>query len=60
MVGTQGKTTTQLTPAGKARVRGKLLDVIADCEFVERGEPIEVVQVQGNRIVVRSVRDVAQ
>ena len=55
LVGSRGMTSTQLTPSGKARVEGHLLDVIADCELIERGTEIEIVEVQGNRVFVRPV-----
>ena len=51
----QGLATTQLTPSGKARIGNELIDVIADGEVIERGATIEVVEVRGNRVVVRSV-----
>jgi membrane-bound ClpP family serine protease len=51
----QGQTTTQLTPSGKARIGNELIDVIADGEVIELGATIEVVEVRGNRVVVRSV-----
>ena len=54
-VGTRGTTATQLTPSGKARFGEMLLDVITDGEVVERGRQIEVVEVRGNRVVVRAV-----
>ena len=55
LVGSRGMTSTQLTPSGKARVEGHLLDVIADCEVIERGTEIEIVEVHGNRVFVRAV-----
>jgi membrane-bound serine protease (ClpP class) len=55
LVGSRGITSTQLTPSGKARVDGHLLDVIADCEIIERGAKIEIVEVHGNRVFVRAV-----
>ena len=55
LVGSRGMTSTQLTPSGKARVKGHLLDVIADCELIERGTEIEIVEVHGNRVFVRPV-----
>jgi membrane-bound serine protease (ClpP class) len=54
-VGSRGTTTTQLTPAGKARFGDMLVDVIADGEVIAPGTKIEVVEVQGNRVVVRAV-----
>ncbi len=55
LVGTQGTTTTQLTPGGKARFGDPLVDVIADGEVIGRGATIEVVKVQGSRVLVREV-----
>jgi membrane-bound ClpP family serine protease len=56
LLGHQGQATTQLTPSGKARFGGELVDVIADGEVIDRGAQVVVVAVQGNRVVVRSAR----
>jgi membrane-bound ClpP family serine protease len=53
--GQRGTATTQLTPGGKARFGDMLVDVIADGEVIERGAKIEVVKVQGNRVLVKEV-----
>ena len=55
LVGRQGTTTTQLTPGGKARIGDMLVNVIADGEVIDRGAKIEVVKVQGNRVIVKEV-----
>jgi membrane-bound serine protease (ClpP class) len=52
-LGTQGVAATTLRPAGLARIAGARVDVVTDGEYVEVGEPVEVVRVDGNRIVVR-------
>lgn len=54
-VGNRGTTTTQLTPSGKARFGDMLVDVITDGEVIQRGAQIEVVEVQGNRVIVKAV-----
>jgi membrane-bound serine protease (ClpP class) len=54
LLGHEGVATTQLTPSGKARFGGQLVDVIADGEVIGRGAQVEVIEVQGNRVVVRS------
>jgi len=56
LVGVRGTATTQLTPGGKARFGNRLVDVMAEGELIERGAAIEVVEVHGNRVVVREVR----
>ena len=55
LLGTQGTTTTQLTPGGKARFGDLLVDVIADGEVIGRGATIEVVDVRGSRVLVKEV-----
>jgi membrane-bound serine protease (ClpP class) len=55
LVGTRGTTTTQLTFSGKARFGDVLVDVIADGEVIGRGATVEVVKVQGSRVLVREV-----
>jgi len=55
LLGATGETVTILRPAGKARIDGKLLDVVSDGPFVEEGRTVSVVQVQKNRIVVREI-----
>lgn len=54
LVGKSGTAITQLTPSGKARFEGRLVDVIADGEVIARGDSIVVTEVHGNRVVVRS------
>ncbi|MEN6457878.1 MAG: NfeD family protein [Thermoguttaceae bacterium] len=55
LIGARGFTTTQLTPSGKARFGDALVDVLADGEVIGRGATVEVIKVQGNRILVREV-----
>jgi membrane-bound ClpP family serine protease len=55
LAGKRGMTMTQLTPSGKAQFGDELVDVIADGELIERGTPVHVVEVIGNRVVVRRV-----
>ncbi len=58
-IGALGTTTTPLIPAGKARFDDELLDVIADGETIPRATPVEIVEVHGNRIVVRATQEKA-
>jgi membrane-bound serine protease (ClpP class) len=55
LLGCQGVTTTPLLPSGKARINEEIVDVIADGEVVERNQPVRVVEVRGNRVLVRQV-----
>jgi membrane-bound serine protease (ClpP class) len=43
---------TALRPAGKARIAGKLVDVVTQGDFLEKDDRIVVLRVEGNRIVV--------
>lgn len=56
LVGETGRTTTVLKPTGKARFGDLLIDVTADGFFIEADRLIEVVDVQGNKVVVKSVK----
>jgi membrane-bound serine protease (ClpP class) len=55
-LGKRGTTTSPLRPAGVADFEGERVDVVSRGEYIEAGEPIEVVRIEGNRIVVRRVR----
>ena len=58
-VGEIGVATTSLRPAGKARVGGKLLDVVAEGDFVEAGTSVVVVKKRGLQTVVRRTEESA-
>lgn len=53
--GEEGVTIGPLRPAGKARFGDKLADVVAEGDFIEPDQPIEVLERIGNRIVVRRI-----
>jgi membrane-bound serine protease (ClpP class) len=55
-LGKRGMAASTLRPAGIATLEGERVDVVSDGEFIEVGEPITVVKVDGNRIVVRQLR----
>jgi hypothetical protein len=56
LLGQHGIATTPLYLSGKARIGDQLVDVIADGDAIERGTPVEVVEVSGSRVVVRAIR----
>jgi len=51
-VGDTGVAGTSLRPSGKARIGKRMVDVIADGEFMEKGTHIVISEIRGNRIVV--------
>jgi membrane-bound serine protease (ClpP class) len=53
LLGKQGRATSPLRPAGIAEIGGRRVDVVSEGELIESGELIEVIRVDGNRIVVR-------
>lgn len=55
LLGRTGWAATALRPSGIGEFGGERVDVVSDGEFVERGEAIEVVAVEGRRVVVRPV-----
>lgn len=53
LVGRKGKTGSVLRPAGIGDFDGVRLNVVTEGDFVERDMPIEIISVDGTRIVVR-------
>jgi membrane-bound serine protease (ClpP class) len=53
LLGQEGVSLTPLRPSGMAKIEGHRIDVIADSAFIESGAPLVVVQVEGNRVIVR-------
>jgi membrane-bound ClpP family serine protease len=54
-VGQEGTAFGDLRPSGIARIGGQKIDVVAQGQYVEKGAPIVIVEVAGNRCVVREV-----
>ncbi len=52
-LGHAGTALTPLHPSGVAWLDGARVDVVSEGEFIDAGEPVLVVRVDGNRIVVR-------
>ncbi len=50
-----GHALTTLRPAGAALLGSRRVDVVAESEMIEAGEPVRVVRVEGTRVVVRRV-----
>lgn len=52
-LGKQGIAVSDLHPSGIARFDGERVDVVSDGTFIQAGQPLEVVRIDGNRVVVR-------
>ena len=55
LIGQIGITKTQLRPAGAIDISGVAYDVITEGNIIETNKEVQIVEVSGNRIVVRSV-----
>jgi membrane-bound serine protease (ClpP class) len=55
LVGLRGKSATLLRPAGKANIEGHIYDVVSEGGFISQDAEVEVLQVRGNRILVREI-----
>jgi membrane-bound ClpP family serine protease len=55
LLGSIGIAATSLRPAGKVRFGDDYVDVVAEGDFVESGSRVQVIEVEGNRIVVKEV-----
>lgn len=52
LVSKAGVVESDLRPAGMARIDGRRVDVVSRGEPIEKGTPILVVEVSGNRVIV--------
>lgn len=55
LMGETGRTTTVLKPSGKARFGNLLVNVRADGYYIDRDALIEVIDVQGMRVIVKPI-----
>ena len=54
-LGKHGVAHSALRPAGIAEIEGERVDVVSNGELIDAGQPVEVIRVDGNRVVVRQV-----
>ncbi len=57
-LGKRGRASSTLRPAGIAEFDGRRVDVVSEGELIDAGQSIEVIRVDGNRIVVRPITNV--
>ena len=53
LVGVEGIALTDLRPSGTAEINGKKVDVVTESEYVEKGQRLKVITVEGIRVVVK-------
>jgi membrane-bound serine protease (ClpP class) len=56
-LGKRGTAATDLHPSGIAHLNGARVDVVSEGDFIDAGQSVEVVRVDGNRIVVRQLTE---
>ncbi len=49
----KGTALTPLRPSGMAVINNRRIDVVTEGQMIERGEPVQVVSIEGMRVVVR-------
>ncbi|MFH1371588.1 MAG: NfeD family protein [Planctomycetota bacterium] len=54
-VGQTGEAVSRLRPAGKARFGEAVVDVVAEGEFIDKGTKVTIIEIHGNRVVVKAV-----
>jgi membrane-bound serine protease (ClpP class) len=55
LLGHVGVAASDLRPAGMARIGDRRVDVLTEWEYLDAGTPVQVVAVEGTRIVVKKV-----
>ena len=55
LLGAVGEAATDLRPAGKARFGEEFIDVVAEGSYVASGARVQVIEIEGTRIVVKEV-----
>jgi membrane-bound serine protease (ClpP class) len=55
LLGAIGVAATALRPAGKAQFADDYLDVVAEGSYVQAGVRVQIIEIEGNRIVVKEV-----
>jgi len=55
LIGKRGTAFTPLRPAGIAFIEEQKVDVMTEGDFIEKDRKIEVIMVEGNRVVVREL-----
>ncbi len=54
-IGTEGIAITILRPAGKANFNDAIADVVAEGDYIQKNKAVKIIQIQGNKIVVREI-----
>ncbi len=55
-IGDLGEVISTLRPTGKAEFSDAIVDVVAEAEFLDKGTNVEIIEIHGNRVVVKKQR----
>ncbi len=55
LTGKKGISKTTLHPTGKIEVNNTTFDVVTEGEYIEKGQIVEIIEISGNRIVVKAI-----
>jgi membrane-bound serine protease (ClpP class) len=53
--GDEGEVVSALRPTGNARFADAIVDVVAEAEFLDKGTKVTIIEIHGNRVVVRAI-----
>lgn len=56
LLGERGQTITPLRPAGITEINGERMDVVTEGGMIDRDQEVEVVKIEGRRIVVKKIK----
>ena len=56
-IGDTGYVISPLRPSGQAKFEQKVVDVVAEADFIENGKQVKILEIHGNRVVVRQVEE---
>jgi len=56
-IGMTGTAATILRPVGKAKFGDAIADVVAEGEYIQKDKTVKIVQIQGNKVVVRETKE---
>jgi membrane-bound serine protease (ClpP class) len=57
LIGKQGQSLTPLRPSGTVVIDNERIDVVTEGSYVDAGKHVEVIKVEGSRIVVREIKN---
>ena len=56
-VGDEGIAITKLRPAGRAKFRLVIADVVTQGDLVEKDEKVKIIRIEGNKVVVKAIEN---